>query len=91
MGWQGQSCCRHQSYKSPVYDPRGLEEGGIEYHKCPSVSKHPPTDNEVDALERLIEELRTPRSEDVEYTTEQSASAEQGDAKKLIALDYHYG
>jgi len=31
------------SHESPVYDPRGLEKGGIRYHKFPTVSKIPPT------------------------------------------------
>lgn len=31
------------SHESPVYDPRGLERGGTQYHKFPTVSKIPPT------------------------------------------------
>lgn len=28
------------SHESPVYDPKGLEEGGVEYHKFPTVCNH---------------------------------------------------
>lgn len=31
------------SHESPVYDPSGLEKGGVRYHKFPTVSKIPPT------------------------------------------------
>lgn len=46
------------SHESPVYDPKGLEEGGIEYHKVPTVSKIPPTEAEVAEFIKLIDRLR---------------------------------
>ncbi|KAL2075690.1 hypothetical protein VTL71DRAFT_633 [Oculimacula yallundae] len=50
------------SHESPVYDPRGLEKGGIRYHKFPTVSKIPPTDEEVTGfialIDRLVEEQK---------------------------------
>ncbi|KAG4422992.1 hypothetical protein IFR04_003904 [Cadophora malorum] len=50
------------SHESPVYDPRGLEQGGVHYHKFPTVSKIPPTDEEVTGfiavIDRLIEEQK---------------------------------
>ena len=46
------------SHESPVYDPKGLEKGGIEYHKFPTVSKIPPTSEEVKDFVRLIDRLR---------------------------------
>jgi pimeloyl-ACP methyl ester carboxylesterase/protein-tyrosine phosphatase len=50
------------SHESPVYDPRGLERGGVHYHKFPTVSKIPPTGDEVTAfitlVDRLIEEQK---------------------------------
>lgn len=50
------------SHESPVYDPRGLEKGGVHYHKFPTVSKIPPTGDEVTAfialVDRLIEEQK---------------------------------
>ncbi|KAG8623815.1 hypothetical protein KVT40_008791 [Elsinoe batatas] len=52
------------SHDSPVYDPKGLEEGGIEYHKFPTVSKLPPTVDEVRSFISLIDSLRTKLKED---------------------------
>ncbi|RDW88657.1 hypothetical protein BP6252_00689 [Coleophoma cylindrospora] len=46
------------SHESPVYDPRGLEKGGIKYHKFPTVSKIPPTGTEVTSFIALIDRLR---------------------------------
>ncbi|KAL8645048.1 MAG: hypothetical protein Q9226_007475 [Calogaya cf. arnoldii] len=65
------------SYENPVYDPRGLEEGGIEYHKFPTVSKIPPTADEVQDFIKLIDRLR------------QKASTASTDA--LIGVHCHYG
>ena len=45
------------SHESPVYDPAGLEAGGIAYHKFPTVSKLPPTVDEVGAFITLIDNL----------------------------------
>lgn len=46
------------SHESPVYDPAGLEAGGIAYHKFPTVSKLPPTVDEVASFIALIDKLR---------------------------------
>ncbi|TVY29395.1 mRNA-capping enzyme [Lachnellula hyalina] len=46
------------SHESPVYDPRGLEKGGIQYHKFPTVSKIPPTESEVASFIALIDRIR---------------------------------
>ncbi|KAL8941164.1 MAG: hypothetical protein Q9211_001938 [Gyalolechia sp. 1 TL-2023] len=46
------------SYETPIYDPRGLENGGIEYHKFPTVSKIPPTAGEVQDFIKLIDRIR---------------------------------
>ncbi|KAL8893530.1 MAG: hypothetical protein Q9192_005174, partial [Flavoplaca navasiana] len=51
------------SHENPVYDPRGLEDGGIEYHKFPTVSKIPPTADEVQDFIRLIDKIRETASE----------------------------
>jgi pimeloyl-ACP methyl ester carboxylesterase len=47
------------SHESPVYDPKGLEDGGIEYRKFPTVSKLPPTIDEVKNFIDLIDGLHT--------------------------------
>jgi pimeloyl-ACP methyl ester carboxylesterase/protein-tyrosine phosphatase len=67
------------SHESPVYDPRGLEEGGIEYHKFPTVSKLPPTIEEVTAFIALIDTLR----EQLKRPGEPEGA--------LIAVHCHYG
>lgn len=64
------------SHDSPVYDPKGLEEGGIAYYKFPTVSKQPPTKDEVKSFIELIDKIR----------------GEQPDgAKGMIGVHCHYG
>lgn len=71
------------SHESPVYDPRGLEKGGIHYHKFPTVSKIPPTGDEIDAfivlIDRLVEEQKV------------RAEKEGWDEKWYIGVHCHYG
>lgn len=45
-------------HQSPVYDPAQLEKGGIQYHKFPTVSKIPPTRDEVREFIALVDRLR---------------------------------
>ena len=66
------------SHENPVYDPKGLEDGGIEYHKFPTVSKIPPTAAEVQDFIKLIDRLR------------QSESLTAA-ADALIGVHCHYG
>lgn len=66
------------SYENPVYDPKGLEDGGIEYHKFPTVSKIPPTAEEVQDFIKLIDRIRK---------SEPSTAA----ADALIGVHCHYG
>ncbi len=46
------------SHESPVYDPKGLDDRGIEYHKFPTVSKIPPTPEEVGSFNELVDQMR---------------------------------
>ncbi|KAH8196647.1 hypothetical protein TruAng_009171 [Truncatella angustata] len=46
------------SKDNPAYDPRGLEREGIKYHKFPTVSKVPPTDQEVETFVNLVDQVR---------------------------------
>ena len=71
------------SHESPVYDPRGLEKGGVHYHKFPTVSKIPPTSEEVSAFISLIDRLRE----------EQKVRAEKEEWKGqyYIGVHCHYG
>ncbi|KAK0822966.1 hypothetical protein LTR73_008893 [Friedmanniomyces endolithicus] len=74
------------SHESPVYDPKGLEEGGVEYHKFPTVSKLPPTADEVEHFISLIDLLRT--------LTRLKPSKETGQDDKIhpvIGVHCHYG
>lgn len=64
------------SHDSPVYDPKGLETGGIAYYKFPTVSKQPPTKDEVRAFIELIDKLQNDRR-DCDNT--------------LIGVHCHYG
>ena len=67
------------SHDSPVYDPRGLEEGGIEYHKFPTVSKLPPTVDEVRGFVAMVDRLRT------------QIDANEATRGAVIAVHCHYG
>lgn len=66
------------SHESPVYDPKGLETGGIEYHKFPTVSKIPPTPEEVKDFIKLVDQLR-------------SKPASPHNRGALVGVHCHYG
>ncbi|KFZ20667.1 hypothetical protein V502_03080 [Pseudogymnoascus sp. VKM F-4520 (FW-2644)] len=71
------------SHEAPVYDPRGLEKGGIRYHKLPTVSKIPPTSQEVTEFINLVDRLR-------EEQKERKLTKGWGD-ELYIAVHCHYG
>ncbi|CAN9201229.1 unnamed protein product [Alternaria alternata] len=57
--WAGKLCAIIDiSHDNPVYDPKGLEEGGILYHKFPTVSKQPPQSAEVKEFFDLVDKIR---------------------------------
>ncbi|KAF2708136.1 hypothetical protein K504DRAFT_456183 [Pleomassaria siparia CBS 279.74] len=66
------------SHDLPVYDHKGLEDGGIEYHKFPTVSKQPPTEDEVKMFIALIDSIRAEREVKV-------------GEERLIGVHCHYG
>lgn len=66
------------SHESPVYDPKGLDDRGIEYHKFPTVSKIPPTPEEVKSFNALVDGLRW-------------KPAPPGAEDALIGVHCHYG
>jgi pimeloyl-ACP methyl ester carboxylesterase/protein-tyrosine phosphatase len=71
------------SHETPVYDPRDLEKGGIRYHKFPTVSKIPPTNEEVDLFITLIDRLRE---------EQKSRSEKEGwGHERYIGVHCHYG
>lgn len=67
------------SHESPVYDPKGLEMGGVHYHKFPTVSKLPPTVDEVRAFIALIDTLRA------------QLESEESPRGAVIGVHCHYG
>lgn len=84
------------SHESPVYDPKGLDDGGIEYHKFPTVSKIPPTAEEARDFIRLVDRLRTTAT--ASQSLESSANDNHHDNNKevedeeaLIGVHCHYG
>lgn len=72
------------SHENPVYDPRGLEKGGVCYHKLPTVSKIPPTSQEVADFIALVDRL----------LAEQKARGEQEHwthGEHYVGVHCHYG
>lgn len=72
------------SHESPVYDPKGLDEGGIEYHKFPTVSKIPPTADEVEEFINLVDRLRA-------QTPLHANTVDDNETASLIGVHCHYG
>ncbi|CAK7235976.1 hypothetical protein SBRCBS47491_009479 [Sporothrix bragantina] len=92
------------SHDNPVYDPRDLEQGGIHYHKFPTVSKIPPTDAEIDVFEALVDKLRAKHKKQQEREAEAAPSGTDGtdgtddtdtnakpNQQYLIGVHCHYG
>lgn len=70
------------SHDNPVYDPRGLEAGGIRYHKFPTVSKVPPSEAEIGGFIELVDKIRVEQKE--------RAKAEGWD-EGYVGVHCHYG
>ncbi|KAG5985295.1 hypothetical protein E4U55_006775 [Claviceps digitariae] len=73
------------SKDQPVYDPRGLERGGVHYHKFPTVSKIPPEPHEVQSFIRLVDQVRKSQNERA------SAEGWTNPERRLIGVHCHYG
>ncbi|KAK1149490.1 hypothetical protein N8T08_005039 [Aspergillus melleus] len=54
------------SYENPVYNPASMENGGIHYHKHPTVSKIPPTTDETRDFIALVDRLENEITEKLE-------------------------
>lgn len=67
------------SKDQPVYDPRGLERASIQYHKFPTVSKVPPSAEEVADFIALIDRIRAEHESEV------------GTDEAYIGVHCHYG
>ncbi|AEO57850.1 hypothetical protein MYCTH_2304547 [Thermothelomyces thermophilus ATCC 42464] len=46
------------SHDNPVYNPSGLEQGGIRYHKYATLSKVPPNESEIRGFIDLVDKIR---------------------------------
>ncbi|KAF1990370.1 hypothetical protein K402DRAFT_370323 [Aulographum hederae CBS 113979] len=75
------------SHESPVYDPQGLEKGGIRYYKFPTVSKLPPTVDEVKSFIDLVDRLRDELAQGGSGEAEKSGER----LKPLVGVHCHYG
>lgn len=51
------------SHDNPVYNPCGLEQGGIHYHKYATLSKVPPNDAEIAGFVDLVDKIRAEQKE----------------------------
>ncbi|KAF2434762.1 hypothetical protein EJ08DRAFT_730467 [Tothia fuscella] len=71
------------SHETPVYNPQGLEAGGVVYRKFPTVSKLPPAIDEVKQFIDLIDELRSELLSDTEKDSRKPPP--------VIAVHCHYG
>ncbi|PYH43269.1 RNA 5'-triphosphatase domain-containing protein [Aspergillus saccharolyticus JOP 1030-1] len=73
------------SYENPVYNPASMEKGGIHYHKHPTVSKIPPTPDEVRDFIALIDRLQN------EITEAMEKSDNSAGPRPVVGVHCHYG
>lgn len=71
------------SHDNPVYNPQGLEKGGVHYHKFPTVSKVPPTDAEIKGFIELVDKIRDEQKE--------RAKRENWGDEYFVGVHCHYG
>ncbi|KAK1780976.1 hypothetical protein QBC45DRAFT_84257 [Copromyces sp. CBS 386.78] len=71
------------SHDNPVYNPQGLEKGGIHYHKFPTVSKVPPTDAEIKGFIEVVDKIRAEQKE--------RAKRENWGEEYYVGVHCHYG
>ncbi|KAI9838835.1 MAG: hypothetical protein M1819_004041 [Sarea resinae] len=86
------------SHESPVYDPEKLERGGIAYHKFPTVSKIPPTLDEVkdfilliDNLRRSLGQLDSSNHDGTQDGSRNQSFLEGDHSPPVIGVHCHYG
>ncbi|KAJ0422430.1 dual specificity phosphatase catalytic domain protein [Aspergillus carlsbadensis] len=73
------------SHESPVYNPASLEAGGIHYHKYPTVSKIPPTPDEVRDFVAFVDRLQK------EITEAMEKRGEPKGQRPVVGVHCHYG
>lgn len=75
------------SHESPVYNPASLEAGGIHYQKYPTVSKIPPTPDEVRDFIALVDRLQKEITEKMEKSNTSGAPR----LRPVVGVHCHYG
>ncbi|KAL2871097.1 RNA 5'-triphosphatase domain-containing protein [Aspergillus lucknowensis] len=73
------------SHESPVYNPASLEAGGIHYHKHPTVSKIPPTPDEVRDFVAFVDRLQK------EITEKTGNVGKPERLRPVVGVHCHYG
>jgi hypothetical protein len=73
------------SHETPVYDMNKLEEGGVAYRKFPTVSKLPPTPDEVKSFIQVVDLLRK------ELGLDEDGNDGKPKPESFIAVHCHYG
>ncbi|KAL4922711.1 hypothetical protein BDW62DRAFT_207399 [Aspergillus aurantiobrunneus] len=73
------------SHESPVYNPASMEAGGIHYHKSPTVSKIPPTPDEVRDFVALVDRLQK------EITEKMEKCGDPKHPRPVVGVHCHYG
>ncbi|KAL4810741.1 dual specificity phosphatase catalytic domain protein [Aspergillus unguis] len=73
------------SHEAPVYKPESMEAGGIHYVKYPTVSKVPPTPDEVRDFVALVDRLQ----KEITEKTEKSCNPNQ--PRPVVGVHCHYG
>lgn len=94
------------SHDLPIYDTKSLQTGGwMEYHKYPTVSKSPPTPDEVTGFIALIDRLRDEEAEKISLRSSSSSSSSAANLPsstttannpataplRAVAIHCHYG
>ncbi|KAL6231139.1 hypothetical protein BDW75DRAFT_233841 [Aspergillus navahoensis] len=75
------------SHESPVYNPASLEAGGIHYQKYPTVSKIPPTPDEVRDFIALVDRLQ----KEITEKMEKSDTGDFSRPRPVVGVHCHYG
>ncbi|KAK3295809.1 protein-tyrosine phosphatase-like protein [Chaetomium fimeti] len=71
------------SHDNPVYNPDGLEQGGVHYHKYGTLSKVPPNETEIRGFVELVDKIRAEQKK--------KARLEGWDEGYAIGVHCHYG
>lgn len=79
------------SKDQPVYDRQGLERAGVHYHKFPTVSKIPPTADEVAAFIKLVDTIRARQVERAAAEGWDAVADDDVERQPVVGVHCHYG